>query len=156
MAAFARHGGLTKGSHIMEGINSRMDGIQAAILNVKLPLLESWTLKRKEIANKYIEFLDEISEIILPFERSDSSHVWHLFVIRTKRRDELKEYLEKNEVQTVIHYPIPPHKQKCYKKLNNLKFRITEKIHKEVLSLPISPNLAEKDMVTIVDLINKF
>ena len=94
--------------------------------------------------------------IILPHVLSEQGHVWHLFVIRTERRDELKEYLEKNAVQTVIHYPIPPHKQKCYEKLNNLKFEITEKIHKEVLSLPISPILAEKDMVRIVDLINKF
>jgi dTDP-4-amino-4,6-dideoxygalactose transaminase len=155
--AIANYGSEVKYENKFSGLNSRMDEIQAGILSVKLKYLDDENAKRKGIAQYYLNHINN-PEIILPeiINGKSDSHVWHLFVIRTKRRDELKEYLEKNEVQTVIHYPIPPHKQKCYEKLNNLKFEITEKIHKEVLSLPISPILAEKDMVRIVDLINKF
>lgn len=155
--ALANYGSEVKYENKFSGLNSRMDEIQAGILSVKLKYLDDENAKRKGIAQYYLNHINN-PEIILPeiINGNIDSHVWHLFVIRTKRRDELKEYLEKNEVQTVIHYPIPPHKQKCYEKLNNLKFEITEKIHKEVLSLPISPVLAQKDILTIVDLINKF
>lgn len=155
--AIANYGSEVKYENKFSGLNSRMDEVQAGILSVKLKYLDDENTKRKVIAQYYLNHINN-PEIILPeiINGKSDSHVWHLFVIRTKRRDELKEYLEKNEVQTVIHYPIPPHKQKCYEKLNNLKFEITEKIHKEVLSLPISPILAEKDMIRIVDLINKF
>jgi len=155
--AIANYGSEVKYENKFSGLNSRMDEIQAGILSIKLKYLDDENAKRKGIAQYYLNHINN-PEIILPeiINGNSDSHVWHLFVIRTERRDELKEYLEKNKVQTVIHYPIPPHKQKCYEKLNNLKFEITEKIHKEVLSLPISPILAEKDMVTIVDLINKF
>ena len=155
--ALANYGSEVKYENKFSGLNSRMDEIQAGILSVKFKYLDDENTKRKGIAQYYLNHINN-PEIILPeiINGKSDSHVWHLFVIRTKRRDELKEYLEKNEVQTLIHYPIPPHKQKCYEKLNNLKFEITEKIHKEVLSLPISPILAEKDMVRIVDLINKF
>lgn len=155
--AIANYGSEVKYENKFSGLNSRMDEIQAGILSIKLKYLDDENTKRKGIAKYYLNHINN-PEIILPeiINGKSDSHVWHLFVIRTKRRDELKEYLEKNEVQTVIHYPIPPHKQKCYEKLNNLKFEITEKIHKEVLSLPISPILAQKDMVRIVDLINKF
>ena len=155
--AIANYGSEVKYENKFSGLNSRMDEIQAGILSVKLKYLDDENAKRKGIAQYYLNHINN-PEIILPeiINGKSDSHVWHLFVIRTKRRDELKEYLEKNEVQTVIHYPIPPHKQECYKDLNNLKFKITEKIHKEVLSLPISPILSEKDMVRIVDLINKF
>ncbi|WP_438989046.1 DegT/DnrJ/EryC1/StrS family aminotransferase [Polaribacter sp.] len=155
--ALANYGSEVKYENKFSGLNSRMDEIQAGILSVKLKYLDNENKKRKEIAQYYLNHINN-PVIILPkiITGNVDSHVWHLFVIRSKRRDELKEYLEKNEVQTVIHYPIPPHKQKCYEKLNNLKFEITEKIHKEVLSLPISPILPEKDMVRIADLINKF
>ena len=155
--AIANYGSEVKYENKFSGLNSRMDEIQAGILSVKLKYLDDENAKRKGIAQYYLNHINN-PKIILPeiINGNIDSHVWHLFVIRTERRDELKEYLEINNVQTVIHYPIPPHKQKCYEKLNNLKFEITEKIHKEVLSLPISPILSEKDMVTIVDLINKF
>jgi len=158
MAAFARHGGLTKGSHIMEGINSRMDGIQAAILNVKLPLLESWTLKRKEIANKYIEFLDEISEIILPFERSDSSHVWHLFVIQHEMRDELAKYLKARGVQTIINYPICLPLLPAYSRLKHHEndFPIASRHQKQILSLPIFPEITDEQIKHVCNSIKEF
>ena len=155
--SIANYGSEVKYENKFSGLNSRMDEIQAGILSVKLKYLDDENTKRKGIAQYYLNHINN-PKIILPeiINGNRDSHVWHLFVIRTKRRDELKEYLEINNVQTVIHYPIPPHKQKCYEKLNNLKFEITEKIHKEVLSLPISPILDENDMVRIVDLINKF
>ena len=155
--AIANYGSEVKYKNKFSGLNSRMDEIQAGILSVKLKYLDDENAKRKEIAQYYLNHINN-PKIILPeiINENCDSHVWHLFVIRTKRRDELKEYLERNEVQTVIHYPIPPHKQKCYKELNSIKLEITEKIHREVLSLPISPILDEKDMAKIVDLINKF
>jgi len=155
--AVANYGSEVKYENKFCGLNSRMDEIQAGILSIKLRYLNDENAKRKEVAQYYLTHINN-PEIILPeiINGDINSHVWHLFVIRTKRRDNLKEYLEKNEVQTVIHYPIPPHKQKCYKELNSLKLEITEKIHREVLSLPISPVLARKDMIRIVDLINKF
>jgi len=155
--SIANYGSEVKYENKFSGLNSRMDEIQAGILSVKLKYLDDENAKRKEIAQYYLNHINN-PEIILPeiINENCDSHVWHLFVIRTERRDELKEYLERNEVQTVIHYPIPPHKQKCYKELNSIKLEITEKIHREVLSLPISPVLAEKDMAKIVDIINKF
>ncbi|WKD86110.1 dTDP-3-amino-3,6-dideoxy-alpha-D-galactopyranose transaminase [Polaribacter huanghezhanensis] len=155
--AVANYGSEIKYKNKFSGLNSRMDEIQAGILSVKLKYLNDENAKRKEVAQYYLNHINN-PEIILPeiIKGNINSHVWHLFVIRSERRDELKEYLEKNGVQTVIHYPIPPHKQECYKDLNNLKFKITEKIHREVLSLPISPILDKNDMVRIVDLINKF
>ena len=153
----ANYGSEIKYENKFSGLNSRMDEIQAGILNVKLNHLENDNLIRKEAAQYYINHINN-SEIVLPKIVNDNieSHVWHLFVIRTERRDELKEYLERNGVQTLIHYPIPPHKQACYKDLNNLKFEITEKIHKEVLSLPISPVIDKNDLLRVVDLLNKF
>jgi dTDP-4-amino-4,6-dideoxygalactose transaminase len=155
--ALANYGSEVKYENKFSGLNSRMDEIQAGILSVKLKYLDDENAKRKEIAQYYLNHINN-PEIILPeiINENCDSHVWHLFVIRTERRDELKKYLERNEVQTVIHYPIPPHKQKCYKELNSIKLEITEKIHREVLSLPISPVLTEKDMAKIVDIINKF
>ena len=155
--ALANYGSEIKYENKFSGLNSRMDEIQAGILSVKLKYLNDENAKRKGVAQYYLNHINN-PEIILPeiINGNINSHVWHLFVIRTERRDELKEYLEKNEVQTVIHYPISPHKQKCYKELNSIKLEITEKIHREVLSLPISPVLDDKDMARIVDLINKF
>ena len=99
-ARFARHGGLIKGTHEIEGINSRMDGLQAAILNVKLPHLASWTKKRQEVADAYLSQLAGIGDLILPQVDARANHVWHLFVIRTKQRDALKSYLAENGIQT--------------------------------------------------------
>ena len=104
-ARFARHGGLVKGSHEIEGINSRLDGIQAAILNVKLPHLADWTKKRQEVADAYLSSLADVDDLILPQIDPRASHVWHLFVIRTKQRDALKAYLADKNIQTVINYP---------------------------------------------------
>lgn len=138
-----------------QGLNSRLDEIQAAVLNVKLNHLVEDTLERKKVAKYYIENIKH-PEIILPVVTDWDAHVFHIFTIRTQRRDELQQHLLDNGVQTLIHYPIPPHKQNCYKDWNGLSLPITEEIHDQELSLPMSPIMAKEDLKLIVDLINSF
>lgn len=137
------------------GRNSRLDEIQAAILNVKLKHLDEDTNLRKQVAKYYI---DNITNplIILPNIKDWASHVFHLFPIRCIRRNELQKYLTGKGVQTLIHYPIPPHKQECFKEWHNLNLPITEKIHNEELSLPIGPVMSANDIMYIVELINNW
>jgi dTDP-4-amino-4,6-dideoxygalactose transaminase len=140
------------------GVNSRLDELQAAFLNVKLPNLDAENNVRKAIANRYLSEIKN-DKIILPTLSSSGtkqSHVFHLFVIRTKNRDELQQYLLENGIQTMIHYPIPPHKQKAFLAWNNLSFPITEKIHNEVLSLPISPVLTVEEVRFIISILNNY
>ncbi len=137
------------------GRNSRLDEIQAAILDVKLSHLEEDIELRKQVAKYYIDNINH-TEIITPNFDSWERHVFHLFPIRCSRRDELQKYLAENAIQTIIHYPIPPHKQKCYKEWNNMSLPITEKIHNEELSLPISPVMTEEEVKRVVEVINKF
>lgn len=137
------------------GVNSRLDELQAGFLNLKLSNLDSDNEKRRAVAKRYLSKIKN-SKIVLPFWDFSNNHVFHLFVIRTENREKLQEYLTQNNIQTVIHYPIPPHKQKAFSQWNNLSFPITEKIHKEVLSLPISPVLTESEVDYIIEIINKF
>ncbi|MHB9141132.1 MAG: DegT/DnrJ/EryC1/StrS family aminotransferase [Paludibacter sp.] len=136
-----------------QGLNSRLDEIQAAVLNVKLKYLDEDLEMRKSVARYYIENIKH-PDIKLPIVNDWDSHVFHIFTILSPRRDELQKYLLANDVQTLIHYPIPPHKQECYSELNHLSFPITEKIHDEELSLPISHILTNSEMKTVVDLVN--
>jgi dTDP-4-amino-4,6-dideoxygalactose transaminase len=149
------YGSSKKYHNEMPGVNSRLDEIQAAFLNVKLPYLDSDNEKRRTIAKRYLAEIKN-EKIILPFWDSSDNHVFHLFVIRTENRDEFQEYLAKNGIETVIHYPIPPHKQKAFPKWNNLSFPITEKIHDEVLSLPISPILTSAEVSKIIQTVNHY
>lgn len=149
------------GSHIKyhnayKGINSRLDEIQAAILSVKLPHLDSENEKRMAIADYYLANITNKKVVLPSTPLQKKSHVWHVFVIRTKERENLQKYLAENNVQTSIHYPIPPHKQEAYKEWNHLSLPITEKIHQEVLSLPMSPVLSLKEAEKIVHVINKW
>jgi len=137
-----------------QGLNSRLDEIQAAMLSVKLKKLDTENEQRRRIASYYLENIKH-PEITLPKVEAYNSHVWHLFVIRHPNRDKLQKYLADNEVQTLIHYPIPPHKQMAYKEWNNLSFPITEKIHNEVLSLPISQVMSESEADSVVKLLNR-
>ena len=132
-----------------------MDEIQAAILDVKLKYLDRDNERRKDIADYYLNNINN-NEIILPKLVDRESHVFHLFVIRTSKRDELLDYLLNKEIQVQIHYPVPPHKQKAYKEWKKLYFPITEKIHKEILSLPISPVLTDNEVKKIVETVNSF
>jgi len=154
--ALANYGSNQKYVNVYQGLNSRLDEIQAAVLDIKLKYIDEENTVRKNIAKKYIA---EISnpKIILPENPADENeHVWHLFVIRTENRNELQKYLTENGIQTLIHYPIPPHKQQAYKEWNEQSFPISEKIHEEVLSLPISPVMTEEEVEKIIEIINEF
>ena len=151
--ALANYGSTKKYVCDFQGLNSRLDEIQAAILDVKLKYLASETEKRREVARYYIENIKH-KELILPAILDWEAHVFHIFPVRTKRRDELQSYLTENGVQTLIHYPIPPHKQQCYKEYNHLQLPITEQIHSEELSLPISAVMEWEEVEKVVGLIN--
>ncbi|GAA3771937.1 DegT/DnrJ/EryC1/StrS family aminotransferase [Flavobacterium ginsengiterrae] len=137
------------------GINSRLDELQAGFLNLKLPNLDADNDKRRAIAKRYLHEIKN-NKIELPFWDFSNNHVFHLFVIRTENRNQLQEYLNQNNIQTVIHYPVPPHKQKAFPEWNNLSFPITEKIHNEVLSLPMSPVLTDEEVSFIVEVLNRY
>ncbi|MBY0487153.1 MAG: DegT/DnrJ/EryC1/StrS family aminotransferase [Flavobacteriaceae bacterium] len=137
------------------GINSRLDELQAAFLNVKLPFLDADNDKRRSIAKRYLSEIKN-DKIVLPTWDFSNNHVFHLFVIRTENREQLQNYLVQNQIETVIHYPIPPHKQKAFKEWNSLSFPITEKIHNEVLSLPISPVLTDDEVDFVIEILNKY
>lgn len=153
--ALANYGSDRKYHHIYKGINSRLDEIQAAVLDVKLPFLDEDNKKRRRIAKLYREGINN-SKIILPAVQDEKSHVWHIFAIRTSERDKLQLYLQDKGVQTLIHYPTPPHKQGAYAEWNDLSLPITEKIHREVLSLPISPEMTEEEAAFVIQIINQW
>jgi len=137
------------------GVNSRLDELQAAFLNIKLPNLDTENQIRKNIAKRYLLEINN-NNIILPFWDFSNNHVFHLFVIRTPKRSELQGYLKENGIETLIHYPVPTHKQKAFENWNNLSFPITEKIHNEVLSLPISPVMTEKEVDLMIQKLNSW
>jgi dTDP-4-amino-4,6-dideoxygalactose transaminase len=149
------YGSETKYYNDFIGVNSRLDELQAAFLNVKLPNLDAENERRRIIAKRYLIEIKN-KKIILPFWDFSDNHVFHLFVIRTQDRNDLQTYLLDNNVQSMIHYPVPPHKQKALPQWNKLSFPITEKIHKEVLSLPISPVLTDVEVSYIVDILNQY
>ncbi len=135
-----------------QGRNSRLDEIQAAMLDVKLRHLDEDNQRRQAIADYYINNVKH-PEILLP---TPSQSVYHIFPILCERRDELQQYLKENGVETMIHYPIPPHKQACYKEWNDLSFPITERIHRQELSLPCHPAMKQEEADQIVSLLNRF
>lgn len=159
--SLANYGSREKYNHEFQGLNSRLDEIQAAVLRVKLKKLEADNNKRRLIAAYYLEHIKN-TLVVLPFlpEKANPAnfeeHVWHLFVIKTNTRDQLQDYLAKNGIQTLIHYPVPPHKQGAYKELNEMEFPISEKLSKEVLSLPISPVMTEEEYRKVVETINSY
>jgi len=158
----ANYGSKTKYHNQYKGLNSRLDEIHAAILRVKLRRLDHDNMRRDEIASFYIKNIKspDISLPVLTYDNKSvsalKSHVWHLFVILHPDRDKLQKYLSDNDIQTLIHYPIPPHKQQAYNELNHLNLPITEKIHKEILSLPISPVMDKNEMNYVVGALNSF
>ena len=137
------------------GVNSRLDEIQAAILSIKLKYLDSDNNRRREIAKIYLSKIKN-NKIILPTGPNNKTNVWHLFVIRLKDRDKFMKYMLENEIQTSIHYPVPPHKQKALKKYYNLSLPLSELIHNEVVSLPMSPCLSNHEVEKIVSIINNY
>ena len=153
--AIANYGSDRKYHHIYKGVNSRLDEIQAAVLDVKLKSLDKDNQRRREISKYYRENIKN-EKIILPKTYNENSHVWHVFVVRTQERDRFQQYLSDNGIQTIIHYPTPPHKQECYNEWNNLSFPITEEIHKTIISLPISPVMTDEEVNKVVEVVNEY
>lgn len=151
--AVANYGSAKKYVFKYTGRNSRLDEIQAAVLDVKLRHLDDDNERRKQIAEMYINGITNPA-VITPKVTDRDAHVFHIFPIRTEKRDELQNYLTEHGVQTNIHYPIAPHKQECYKDWNSWSFPITEKIHAEELSLPISPVLTDEEVNEVIRVIN--
>lgn len=155
LRAIANYGSHKKYCNLYKGVNSRLDELQAGILDVKLKYLDKDNEKRREIAKFYLENIKN-PNIILPKAEDDQSHVWHVFVVRVQNREKFQEYLTQNEVQTLIHYPTPPHKQEAYKEWNHLSFPITEEIHNTIISLPISPVMTDEEVKKVVEVINEW
>lgn len=159
LKAIRNYGSHEKYKNLVPGVNSRLDEIQAAILNVKLKFLDQENQYRRHIADLYLKEIQN-SAIELPLTNinaeTDTQHVWHLFVIRTQHREQLQKHLAEHGVQTLIHYPIPPHKQQAYQEWNNFSLPISEQIHAEVLSLPIGPTLSIDEAKQVVQLCNGF
>lgn len=153
--ALANYGSQKKYVFKYKGKNSRLDEIHAAVLDVKLRHLDDNNAHRQEIAKYYYDNINN-SLIKMPIRLNDENNVYHIFPVLCERRDELQQYLKKNSVQTLIHYPIPPHKQECYREWNNTSLPITELIHNQELSLPISPVMSLNDAKTVSAIINSF
>lgn len=153
--ALRNYGSDQKYYNTYKGLNSRLDEIQAAVLLVKLKYIDKENQKRREIAHQYLSKIKN-PQINLPQLTDDLSHVWHLFVVRTKNRQSLEKHLQDNGIQTLVHYPLPPHKQKAFKEWNHLKFPITETVHQSVLSLPLNPYLKKQDIKKIIKVCNEY
>lgn len=159
LIALRNYGSHEKYKNLYQGVNSRLDEIQAAMLDVKLKYLPEETKYRREIAQYYLENITN-EHLVLPLNGVNAvdyeQHVWHLFVVRCKNREKFQQYLSENGVQTLIHYPTAPHKQEAYAQWNHLSYPVTEQIHNEVLSLPIGPTISMEEVKQVVALCNKF
>ncbi|WP_207426479.1 DegT/DnrJ/EryC1/StrS aminotransferase family protein [Pedobacter sp. SYSU D00535] len=153
--SLGNYGSFHKYENLYKGVNSRLDEVQAAILNVKLAYLDREIEARRAIASRYLTEIRN-KNIALPEVKVREAHVWHLFVVRVKNRGSFQAYLENKGIQTVNHYPIPPHHQQAYKELSNQSFPISELLHKEVVSLPIYPTLKETEIDYLLEVINAF
>ncbi|MFK8297320.1 DegT/DnrJ/EryC1/StrS family aminotransferase [Capnocytophaga cynodegmi] len=159
LKALRNYGSHQKYHNLVTGVNSRLDEIQAAMLSIKLKYLDKETAHRRKIANLYLK---EIQNPLIKLPLKDvnaenySQHVWHLFVVRVENRERFQQYLTENGIQTLIHYPIPPHKQQAYKEWNSLSLPISEKIHDEVISLPMSPTQTLEETQRIIEICRSF
>ncbi len=158
MAMFARHGGLKKGEHRIEGINSRLDGLQAAVLSVKLPHLAAWTRRRQEIAAEYDRRLQDIAGVTVPRVAAGREHVYHLYVIRHEQRDALASHLAARGIQTVINYPVALPFVPAYARLKHTPadFPNAHRNQSRILSLPIFPEMTAEQLRHVVDAIGSF
>jgi len=149
------YGSVEKYKNVYQGVNSRLDEIQAAILSVKLPFLDEDNRRRREIAARYLDEI-KVPGLTLPPADKINEDVWHLFVVRHPERKEFMAHLENLGVQCNIHYPLPIHKQQAYSHLNDLKFPITESIHEQVISLPMHPLLKSEDVTYVIQSVNRY
>ena len=153
--ALRNYGSNIKYHNIYQGVNSRLDELQAAVLDAKLPYLDKDNQRRREIAEYYLKNIKN-DKIILRKPYNEKANVWHIFPVRTGNRDDFQQYLKENDIQTLIHYPIPPHKQPCYAEWNDLNLPVTEEIHNTIISLPISPVMTDSEAEKVVKVINKY
>lgn len=159
--ALGNYGSHKKYENLYQGVNSRLDEIQAAMLRVKLKHLDAETRRRREIAAAYNSEIKNPA-VVLPIQNSElniqnyQAHAWHLFVISTQYREALQQHLSEQGIQTLIHYPIPPHQQQAYKEWNDQSYPLTEAMHQEVLSLPISPVMTDEQVQAVISAINSF
>ena len=156
MLMLRNYGQKNRYEHLVKGLNSRLDELQAAILGAKLQGFEKLITKRNELAHIYLQELQQVKQIQLPQTRKDSYHAYHLFVIQVQERNALQTYLQEHGVQTIIHYPIAIHKQKCYQEFHTISLPETEKAAKHILSLPLHPFMTKKDVVIVCKTIKKF
>ncbi|MFM5019583.1 DegT/DnrJ/EryC1/StrS family aminotransferase [Aeromonas rivipollensis] len=155
LKALRNYGSHKKYENLYQGVNSRLDEIQAAMMRVKLPYLEKETARRQEIARLYRAGINN-PLVTLPQVETESAHVWHLFVLRTEVREPLQQWLTRQGVQTLIHYPIPPHKQQAYSQFRDCQLPLTEQIHQQVLSLPMDPTMSDEAVAKVIDAVNGF
>lgn len=153
--AIANYGSDRKYHHIYKGVNSRLDEIQAAVLDIKLAHLDADNAKRRKIAKIYRKSIKN-GKIILPKAYDENACVWHCFVVRTDKRNEFQQYLNENGIQTIIHYPTPPHKQGAYKEWALQSYPISEEIHRTIISLPISPMMSDDEVEKVVEVVNRW
>lgn len=155
LMALRNYGSHKKYHNLYKGINSRLDEIQAALLTIKLKYLDTETAQRREAANYYLRNIVN-PKITLPVVITKEAHVFHVFTLRVADRQHFQQYLFNKGIETNIHYPIPPHEQPAYKELSGLSFPISEIIHQEIISIPMSPIMSEKDLAYIVEVINNY
>jgi dTDP-4-amino-4,6-dideoxygalactose transaminase len=151
--ALGNYGSHKKYENLYQGVNSRLDEIQAAMLRVKLRHLDDEIESRRNVAEYYLAHIDN-PHIQLPAVGHRESHVWHLFVVRSARRDDLQKFLVEQGVQTLIHYPLPPHQQQAYKSFSEISLPLTEEIHRSVLSLPMGPHLTPEQVSEVIEAVN--
>ncbi len=144
-----------KYQNIYKGINSRLDEIQAALLSVKLKYLDAETAARRKAASFYLNNIKN-PKIVLPTQHFPEGHVWHVFTVRVSDRVAFQQYLKSKHVETNIHYPVPPHQQPAYKELAGVSCPVSEQIHNEIISIPLSPVLSQAELQTVVDTLNSY
>ncbi|WP_099608995.1 DegT/DnrJ/EryC1/StrS family aminotransferase [Vibrio coralliilyticus] len=155
LTALRNYGSHEKYKNKYKGVNSRLDEIQAAMLRVKLRHINAEKASRQDIAKRYRSEIEN-PLIILPKVKSEAEHVWHLFVVRCEQREALQNWLSQNDVHTLVHYPVPPHKQMAYSEFNHLSKPITEMLHEQVISLPLDPTMDNEAVTQVIQLVNGF
>ncbi|WP_409344201.1 DegT/DnrJ/EryC1/StrS family aminotransferase [Paenibacillus sp. MBLB4367] len=157
LRALRNYGSHKKYENLYKGVNSRLDELHAAVLRMKLKYLDEDNQKRRDIADYYNKHLkNDLLDLPIVENGDLLTHVWHVYVIRTNNRDNLQSYLTEKGIQTLIHYPIPPHKQEAYKEWSDHQYPLSEKIHREILSLPISPVMPIEDAEKVVKALNEY
>ena len=151
--ALRNYGSHKKYHNLYKGYNSRLDELQAALLRIKLPALDACNARRGEIAARYLAEL-YASELILPSVGCGNTHVWHIFAVRSAKRDDLQKYLAENGISTMIHYPVPPHRQPAYSEWEEHHYPVSEQIHREILSLPMSPAMTDAEIDFVIERLN--